>query len=300
MKKYFSKEVKIAISVIVSAVILYFGIEFLKGINLMQPSNYYYIKYDNVAGLTVSTPVTVDGFKVGLVRSIDYDYETYQGAVVEVMLDKKLRIPEGSKAVLQADLLGTVTLTLQLNKYVSTYCSPGDYLVGESDAGLMNNVEEELLPSLAALLPKIDSLLDGLNGVVRSQELNKTLTNVAQISDELRVASHHISTLLADTVPAIVSDVKRITHNLDGLTAELSQSNIKQTIAHIDGVVASVDTLMAKLHQPDNTVGADMLDVNRALYDALNRSVTSADSLLIDLRLNPKRYVHFSLFGGKK
>ncbi|HIT82333.1 MAG TPA: MCE family protein [Candidatus Caccoplasma merdavium] len=298
MKKYFSKEVKIAISVIVSAVILYFGIEFLKGINLMQPSNYYYIKYDNVAGLTVSTPVTVDGFKVGLVRSIDYDYETYQGAVVEVMLDKKLRIPEGSKAVLQADLLGTVTLTLQLNKYVSTYCSPGDYLVGESDAGLMNNVEEELLPSLAALLPKIDSLLDGLNGVVRSQELNKTLTNVAQISDELRVASHHISTLLADTVPAIVSDVKRITHNLDGLTAELSQSNIKQTIAHIDGVVASVDTLMAKLHQPDNTVGALLTD--RALYDALNRSVTSADSLLIDLRLNPKRYVHFSLFGGKK
>lgn len=298
MKKYFSKEVKIAISVIVSAVILYFGIEFLKGINLMQPSNYYYIKYDNVAGLTVSTPVTVDGFKVGLVRSIDYDYETYQGAVVEVMLDKKLRIPEGSKAVLQADLLGTVTLTLQLNKYVSTYCSPGDYMVGESDAGLMNNVEEELLPSLAALLPKIDSLLDGLNGVVRSQELNKTLTNVAQISDELRVASHHISTLLADTVPAIVSDVKRITHNLDGLTAELSQSNIKQTIAHIDGVVASVDTLMAKLHQPDNTVGALLTD--RALYDALNRSVTSADSLLIDLRLNPKRYVHFSLFGGKK
>lgn len=298
MKKYFSKEVKIAISVIVSAVILYFGIEFLKGINLMQPSNYYYIKYDNVAGLTVSTPVTVDGFKVGLVRSIDYDYETYQGAVVEVMLDKKLRIPEGSKAVLQADLLGTVTLTLQLNKYVSTYCSPGDYLVGESDAGLMNNVEEELLPSLAALLPKIDSLLDGLNGVVRSQELNKTLTNVAQISDELRVASHHISTLLADTVPAIVSDVKRITHNLDGLAAELSQSNIKQTIAHIDGVVASVDTLMAKLHQPDNTVGALLTD--RALYDALNRSVTSADSLLIDLRLNPKRYVHFSLFGGKK
>ena len=298
MKKYFSKEVKIAISVIVSAVILYFGIEFLKGINLMQPSNYYYIKYDNVAGLTVSTPVTVDGFKVGLVRSIDYDYETYQGAVVEVMLDKKLRIPEGSKAVLQADQLGTVTLTLQLNKYVSTYCSPGDYLVGESDAGLMNNVEEELLPSLAALLPKIDSLLDGLNGVVRSQELNKTLTNVAQISDELRVASHHISTLLADTVPAIVSDVKRITHNLDGLTAELSQSNIKQTIAHIDGVVASVDTLMAKLHQPDNTVGALLTD--RALYDALNRSVTSADSLLIDLRLNPNRYVHFSLFGGKK
>ena len=298
MKTKFTKEAKIGIVSIVSLALLYIGINYLKGINLFKPVNHYEVIFTNVKGVTISSPVYIDGFKVGLVRSIDYDYETYQGAVVEVMLDKKLRIPEGSKAVLQADLLGTVTLTLQLNKYVSTYCSPGDYLVGESDAGLMNNVEEELLPSLAALLPKIDSLLDGLNGVVRSQELNKTLTNVAQISDELRVASHHISTLLADTVPAIVSDVKRITHNLDGLTAELSQSNIKQTIAHIDGVVASVDTLMAKLHQPDNTVGALLTD--RALYDALNRSVTSADSLLIDLRLNPKRYVHFSLFGGRK
>ena len=103
MKKYFTKEVKIAISVIISAVILYFGIEFLKGVNLMQPSNYYYVKYANVTGLTVSTPVTVDGFKVGLVRNIEYDYDAYHGAVVEVMLDKKLKVPEGSKIVLQAD-----------------------------------------------------------------------------------------------------------------------------------------------------------------------------------------------------
>ncbi len=298
MKKYFSKEVKIAISVIVSAVILYFGIEFLKGINLMHPSNYYYIRYDNVAGLTVSTPVTVDGFKVGLVRSIEYDYDAYNGAVVEVMLDKKLKVPEGSKAVLQADLLGTVTLTLQLNKYVSTFYSPGDYLVGESDAGLMGSVEEELLPSLAAMIPKIDSVLDGLNTIVRSQELNTTLVNVAQISDDLRTASHHLSLLLADSVPAIVSDVKRITSHIDVFTAELSQANIRQTIEHIDDVVVSVDTLMAKLQQPDNTVGALLSD--RRLYESLNATVMSADSLLIDLRLNPKRYVHFSLFGGKK
>ena len=96
MKKNFSKEVKNAITAIVSAAILYFGIEFLKGSNLMHPSNYYYIRYDNVAGLTVSTPVTVDGFKVGLVRSIEYDYDAYNGAVVEVMLDKKLKVPEDS------------------------------------------------------------------------------------------------------------------------------------------------------------------------------------------------------------
>lgn len=298
MKKYFSKEVKIAISVIISAVILYFGIEFLKGVNLMQPSNYYYVKYANVTGLTVSTPVTVDGFKVGLVRSIEYDYDSYQGAVVEVMLDKKLKVPEGSKMLLQADLLGTVSLDLQLNKYVSTYCSPGDYLEGEVAEGLMESVEDDLLPTIAAMIPKIDSVLDGLNTIVRSPELNTTLSNVARISDELRVASHQLSLLMADTVPAILSDVKRITHHLDGFTAELSQAHIDQTIRHIDEVVLSVDTLVAKLNRPDNTVGALFSD--RRLYDALHHTVSSADSLLIDLRLHPKRYVHFSLFGGKK
>ncbi len=298
MKKYFTKEVKIAISVIISAVILYFGIEFLKGVNLMQPSNYYYVKYANVTGLTVSTPVTVDGFKVGLVRNIEYDYDAYQGAVVEVMLDKKLKVPEGSKIVLQADLLGTVTLNLQLNKYVSTYCSPGDYLEGEIAEGLMESVEEDLLPTITAMIPKIDSVLTGLNAIVHSQELNTTLTNVARISDELSGVSHRLSLMMTDTVPAILSDVKRITHHLDGFTAELSNSHIDQTIKHIDEVVLSVDTLVAKLHQPDNTVGALLSD--RQLYDALQHTVLSADSLLIDLRLNPKRYVHFSLFGGKK
>ena len=104
--------------------------------------------------------------------------------------------------------------------------------------------------------------------------------------------------LLADSVPAIVSDVKRITSHIDVFTAELSQANIRQTIEHIDEVVVSVDTLMAKLQQPDNTVGA--LLSGRRLYESLNATVMSADSLLIDLRLNPKRYVHFSLFGGKK
>ena len=119
-----------------------------------------------------------------------------------------------------------------------------------------------------------------------------------RISDELSGVSHRLSLMMTDTVPAILSDVKRITHHLDGFTAELSNSHIDQTIKHIDEVVLSVDTLVAKLHQSDNTVGALLSD--RQLYDALQHTVLSADSLLIDLRLNPKRYVHFSLFGGKK
>ena len=298
MKKYFTKEVKIAMSVIISAVVLYAGIEFLKGINLMHPSNYYFIRYENVTGLTVSTPVTVEGFKVGLVREITYDYDTSDGVIVEVSLDKKLKVPEGSKVVLSSDLLGTVTLNLVLNKYVSTIHSPGDYLIGELEAGLMGEVQENLLPSITNILPKIDSILTGLNEIVQSPELRSSLKNIAKMSDELEQASASLTGMLSEDIPAIVSDVKQITGNVNEFTAELNRAGVENTMQHIDEVVLSVDTLMARLQSPDNTIGALLTDP--ALYESLNATVADADSLLVDLRLHPKRYVHFSLFGGKK
>ena len=298
MKKYFTKEVKIAISVIISAVILYAGIEFLKGVNLMHPSNYYYIRYENVTGLTISTPINVDGFKVGLVRDIQYDYANSHGVVVEVSLDKKLKVPEGSKVLLTSDLLGTVTLNLVLNQYVSELHHPGDFLVGEIDNGLMGEVQKDLLPSITELMPKIDSILTGLNAIVQSQELQTSLSNIAKVSADLKQASANLSGLMADEVPAIVNDVKQITGNVNHLTTELKEVGIEGTIKHIDEVVLSVNMLMARLQSPDNTVGALLTD--KTLYNSLNTTVLDADSLLLDLRLHPKRYVHFSVFGGKK
>lgn len=298
MKKYFSREVKIGIAVIVSAVALYFCIEFLKGVNIMHPTNYYYIHYNNVTGLSVSTPVTIDGFKVGLVRDIQYDYASGQGAVVEISLDKQLNVPEGSSVVMTSDLLGTVTLNVQLNKSATAMHSPGDYLIGVIDTGLMGAVQGELLPSLTALLPKIDSVLTGLNDIVHSTELKSTLNNVEKISDDLQQASAQLTTLLANDIPGIVADVKQITGNVNRFTAELNKVDIEQTMRHIDETVVTVNTLAARLQTPDNTIGALLTDTR--LYDSLNATVMSADSLLIDLRVNPKRYVHFSLFGSKK
>ena len=298
MEKYFTKEVKIAISVIISAVILYVGIEFLKGVNLMHPSNYYYIRYENVTGLTISTPINVDGFKVGLVRDIQYDYANSHGVVVEVSLDKKLKVPEGSKVLLTSDLLGTVTLNLVLNQYVSELHHPGDFLVGEIDNGLMGEVQKDLLPSITELMPKIDSILTGLNAIVQSQELQTSLSNITKVSTDLKQASANLSGLMADDVPAIVNDVKQITGNVNHLTTELKEVGIRRTIKHIDEVVLSVNMLMARLQSPDNTVGALLTD--KTLYNSLNTTVLDADSLLLDLRLHPKRYVHFSVFGGKK
>ena len=137
MKKIGNREFKIGLVTIICLLILFFGIDYLKGINIFKPENYYIIKYKNVAGLATTGPVTLDGFKVGIIREINYDFNDPGNVLVEISLDKKLRVPEGSKAVIITELLGTAYIDLKLNNYVSTYLNIGDTLQGDADPGLM-------------------------------------------------------------------------------------------------------------------------------------------------------------------
>ena len=159
MKKWFGKEVKIALSVLASILILYVGINYLKGINVMKPSNYYYVQFPNVAGLAQSAPVSIDGYKVGLVQEIVYDYDANGAIKVLLNLDKKLKIPVDSKVYLETDMLGTASIVIDLNPHVSEYYDHGAVIEGEVKSGLMQNIQGELLPQFALLLPKLDSIL---------------------------------------------------------------------------------------------------------------------------------------------
>ena len=114
MKTLFRKELMIGLTVLVMLLILFFGIDYLKGINVFHPANYYYATYENVEGLAQSAPVTVNGYKVGLVREIEYEFDNPGHIRVELSLDKQLKVPRGSRAVLTTDMLGTSTIALEL------------------------------------------------------------------------------------------------------------------------------------------------------------------------------------------
>ena len=137
MNKTYSKEFKLGLTVIICAVILIFGINYLKGINILKPDNYYYVEMKNVQGLANSAPVTIDGFKVGLIREILYNYEKPGSVTVEISLDKQLKLPKGSKINMVTDLMGTASFNIELNKYVGSYYSIGDTIEGGKSAGLM-------------------------------------------------------------------------------------------------------------------------------------------------------------------
>lgn len=299
MKKFFTKEVKIAITVIISLAVLFWGIEYLKGVNLFKPANFYYVEFENVTGLTDSAPVTINGYQVGLVRGIDYDYES--GALVVLLgLETDLKIPTGSKAVLATDLLGTAQIELKLAQ-ADTYYQVGDKLPGENAIGLMDKVGDDLLPSVAALMPKIDSILTNLNAIVGNPALQQSIDRLDGITANLEASSRQLSQMMSNSMPAIVNNVEGVTANLDSITGSLNVAAtqlrsvpIDSTMNNINATTANLNHLTAQLKGTNSSLGLLLND--RGLYDHIDSTIMSLDSLFIDIKKNPKRYVTIKVF----
>lgn len=294
MKKTFSKEVKIGIVTIVSLTLLYIGINYLKGINLFKPANYYYVTFDNVKDVTVSSPVYVEGFKVGLVRAISYDYSTTDRITVEISLDKEMRVNTGSYVTIVKSLLSGAELHIHLNKYVSEYMKSGSTIEGRMGDDMLMTLQEGVLPGVEALLPKIDSILAGLQTLVTHPALSQSLDHIERTTSNLETSTLHLNRLLQNDVPVIVGDLKAITANFSTVSSNLKELDLTTTINSINQTLANVKKTTEKLNSTDNTFGLLLND--RTLYNNLNGTMDNASLLLKDLRENPKRYVHFSVF----
>lgn len=294
MKKWFGKEAKIALSVLISILILYVGINYLKGINVMKPSNYYYVQFPSVGGLAQSAPVMIDGYKVGLVQEIVYDYDTNQTIKVLLNLDKKLKIPVDSRVYLETDMLGTSSVVIDLNPHVSEYYEHGALLQGEVKSGLMQSLQSELLPQVVVLLPKLDSILSGLQTLVNDPALVSSVKRLDRITANLERSSVQLSGMMQNDVPVILDNLQGITAQINQFSDTLNALPLQSTMASVQKTSYNLQQITSRLTSPDNSLGLLLND--RGLYDRANGVLGSVDSLMIDLRLNPKRYVHFSLF----
>lgn len=300
MKKFFSKEVVIAIAVIVSICILYWGINYLKGVNLFTPSNFYKVSYTQVNGLNVSAPVTINGFQVGLVSDVAYDYKNNGNIIVELSLDKKLKLPVGTEAAIVTDMLGTATVALKLGSE-STYYSVGDDIPGVVQAGLLDNVSKDLMPSLAVMLPKVDSILTSINTILANPALNESVTRLNQITANLEGVTAQLNRTMSKNVPAIMdnataitTDVKAISANLNEMTTELNSVPLDSTMNTLNATVENLKLLTDKLNSSESSLGLLMNDKN--LYNHLDQTVLSLDSLFKDIKANPKRYINVKVF----
>lgn len=298
MKSAIKKELTIGALAILALALLIFGIDFLKGINVFKAANYYYAQYTDVEGLAISAPVNLNGFKVGQVREISYEYDNPGHVKVEISLDKQLRLPRGTVAVLTSDLLGTATITLRPGNGGGDMHSVGDTLEGTTDKGLMAEVGT-MMPTVEAIFPKIDTLLTSLNTIVSDPSLTIAVKRLDDITANLAATTARLSTVMA-TMPAAARDVKSITSNMDTITGDLTHLSARLRELPVDSLsadlaatIANLNELSAQLKNPEGSLG--MLMNNPELYNNLNSTVSSLDSLFVDIKRNPKRYISIKL-----
>ena len=294
--KYITKEVRIGIAGIVALCVLIYGINWLKGIHMFQPSSYFYAKFENVNGLTKSSPVFADGVRVGIVRDIYYDSAKPGNVIVEVELDTELRIPKGSSAELISELMGGVRMNILLANNPREKYAVGDTIPGTLNNGMMESAAK-LIPKVEEMLPKLDSILISLNNILGDKSIPATLHSIEKTTANLAVVSSQVKGLMSNDIPQLTSKLNTIGDNFVVISGNLKEVDYAATFKKIDETLANVKILTEKLNSKDNTIG--LLFNEPTLYNNLNATTENAASLLEDLKEHPKRYVHFSLFGKK-
>lgn len=292
----FTKEVKIGIAGIVSLCILIYGINYLKGIHMFKPTSYFYIKFQHINGLTKSSPVFADGFRVGIVSDLIYDYSQPGNVIAEIDVTPELRIPLGSTAELTSELMGGTKINLLLANNPRQSFQKGDTIPGHINNGVMEKVST-LMPQMEKMLPKLDSILLSLNQILSNPAIPNTMQSLQNTMAHMEVASGELRTLMKKDIPQLTGKLNTLSDNFIDISNNLKSIDYSVTFARIDSTLSNVKTITERLNQKDNSIGLFLNDPS--LYNNLNETSANAASLLKDLQMHPKRYVHFSLFGRK-
>ena len=277
-----TKEIKIAIVAIVGILVLFFGLNFLKGMTLFSNDNTYYVSFKDISGLSSSNPIYADGYKVGVVKRIQYDYDKGGDILVQINVDQDLRIPKGSSAEIESDIMGNIKMNLLLANNPRERVNPGETMIGSTKNGLMGKVAS-LVPTVEVMLPKIDSILTNLNALLANPALAQSLQNIEGITGNLKTTSKQLNVLLT---------------NADKFTGNLARVDVAGTMSQVDQTIANLKDFTHQLNSREGSLGLLMHDPT--LYNNMNKTMRSADSLLLNVRQHPKRYVHFSVFGRKE
>lgn len=299
MKKIFNKEFIIGLSVVLAILILIFGIDYLKGINLFRPTNYYMAYYDNVDDLSVSSPVLINGFKVGQVREINFNYTRPDKIEVVLALDKSLKLPEGTKAEIGSTLLSGARIELAVGN------GPGVIPVGSelptgSKAGLMTAMQEGLTPVITSILPRVDSLLYNLNQIAGDPALNQSISRLDGITNNLLATAQGLNGTMNRQLPAIANNAARASQGLDSIVSnlgllsyQLKSLPLNTTVDNVNQLTANLSDFSRQLTDKNSTLG--LLTSDPELYNRLSQVSADIDSLIVDIKKNPKRYISIKL-----
>ena len=290
----FKKEVQIGLLTVLALVLGYIGINYLKGIEIFKKTTTYYAHFDNLNSVTVATPVIVSGFKVGSVRDVRFDYSRGYGATVEMALDPHVRVSSKSIVKIKMNPLSGSELVLTIDGQDARILSDGDTISSISPAGdLLSIATDQILPAVNNMMPTITQTLVRLDTLLHDKSIDSVLLALKGSSMQLHAMMAALNQSSQSLKP-VLDNVQGITGNLNAFSAQLTQLKLDSMMQHLNETTRQLQQVSAQLRSKDNTAGLLLSDPS--LYNRLDSLVNNADRLMRDLKENPKRYVHFSVF----
>lgn len=293
--KAWSRNVKIGIAFLVSLVMIYFGINFLKGVNIFQKQNTYISVFDNVNNLNVSSPVLVNGFQVGLVNSIHMMDNDSMDLAVEIRLDKGFKVKKGSKLEFSSDFLGASSVSLLNNPYGTEFLSPGDTILGTRAVGLMDGVAR-VIPKTDSIMSRIDSVSIALQNLATDPSWLSAIESMSETMKQLESSSKSLKKVMAELendMPTIGGNLADITNDFKKVSRDLAEIDVQGTFNSLDTTLVNLKQLSESLTSPNNSLGK--LTSDTQLHDSLTSTINSATQLLEDIRKNPEKYLSVRL-----
>ena len=294
--KRFSREMKIGSAFLFSIVLLYVGVNFLKGNNVFSKDHTYYTVVGNAGGVVPSSVVTTNGYQVGTVTRVAYDFAHPNRIVLTLRVRESLRVPKGSRALLVNSLLGGVSVELKLSQAEEFYAD-GDTIASGVASGLTDEIENVMLPQVNALIPKVDSLISALTALVANPALTHSLNNVESLTHKLNHTAVELDQLFYKELPQLLGSLQGASDNVKGITDNLKTFDYAQTLSRVDSVVTNLQTISTAMTSGDSSIGLLLNDT--AFYSNLNGVCSNVNALIEDVKAHPSRYINISVFGKK-
>ena len=288
-----SNELKIGFWAIVTLVILFLGVNYLKGVHTLRQGDFYYLLSEKVEGLAVSSHVKLHGLKVGIVREMEYDIPSNKVLVTINIYNDDIKIPVDSRLFVTSDLLGTSSINLELGES-KQYFNTWDTIIAPTTNASLLDKADPIIAKVDELLPKLDTLVSGITVLVNESKVQESLLELNKMTVRLNQTVNSLNGLLKNDVPTIMNNVESTTANLDTISNQLKEAEVEKILANANRTLNEMNQLMKRVQANDNTVGKLLNTTD--LHEHLNSTLSDVDSLVNAIKENPKKYIRVKVF----
>lgn len=295
-KRLIRQTVKIGFFTLLAIVILYLGITYLKGLSISARSKTYYVSMNDVTGINVATRVFVNGYKVGSVRKMEYDYHNNGETILTLTLDPDIKLPQGTQVQVAQTLFSGALVNLilpEVDKGVYINSKDTIPMSTRASAKSLEQLQDEFVPRLSTTLSRMDSVLLQANAILSNPNIEPTLADVRQSAQHINASSAQLQQSLR-SLPSIMERIDGTSTDVANFASRLDSLQLQETIDNLESTSRELKSFTQTLNQSNGTVGR-LLNED-GLYNRIDSVTTSLDALIRDIKANPKKYVKLSLF----